>query len=125
LEGQGLDYLASSIYGFDPKKLTIESRHCQVRRLDDFSLRPGFIKIDVEGHELEVLNGGINTIRQSLPTLMVEAGAGDGIRDLLFSFGYQAFHLAGGQLRKGALPHERNSLFIHADRELKAASMGL
>jgi hypothetical protein len=42
-------------------------------RLDDYALdRVGFIKIDVEGHELAVLKGAEATIRGSMPSLLVE-----------------------------------------------------
>jgi hypothetical protein len=41
--------------------------------LDSFDFdNIGFIKIDVEGHELEVLQGAEQTIRRNTPTLMVE-----------------------------------------------------
>ena len=45
----------------------------RVRTLDSFQLRDvAVIKIDVEGHEGEVLLGARETIRQSRPTLLVE-----------------------------------------------------
>jgi FkbM family methyltransferase len=45
-----------------------------VRRLDDLDLgRVGFVKIDVEGHEMSVLAGAVTTIRRDRPTLLVEA----------------------------------------------------
>jgi FkbM family methyltransferase len=45
-----------------------------VRRLDDLDLgQIGFIKIDVEGHEMAVLAGATATIRRDRPTLLVEA----------------------------------------------------
>lgn len=41
--------------------------------LDQFNLQDiAFIKIDVEGHELAVLKGGMQTIRKYEPTLMIE-----------------------------------------------------
>lgn len=43
------------------------------RTLDSFNITDcDFIKIDVEGHELDVLTGGMKTIERSLPTLLVE-----------------------------------------------------
>jgi FkbM family methyltransferase len=43
------------------------------RRLDEYELDAvGFIKIDVEGHELSVLRGGSETIRRCLPTMLIE-----------------------------------------------------
>jgi FkbM family methyltransferase len=42
--------------------------------LDSFSLPPiGFIKIDVEGHEMEVLEGALATIKRDRPLLLIEA----------------------------------------------------
>jgi len=43
-------------------------------RLDAFDLRSvGFIKIDVEGHKVSVLEGARETIRRERPNLVVEA----------------------------------------------------
>jgi FkbM family methyltransferase len=45
----------------------------QLRRLDDYGLRDvSFVKIDVEGHEERVLEGGWETIRDNRPTLLIE-----------------------------------------------------
>jgi FkbM family methyltransferase len=44
-----------------------------VKRLDDYQLdNVSFIKIDVEGHELAVLEGAENTLARCRPTLLVE-----------------------------------------------------
>lgn len=43
------------------------------RRLDDFSLPAiGFVKIEVEGHEEAVLQGGENLLRRDRPAYMIE-----------------------------------------------------
>jgi FkbM family methyltransferase len=43
------------------------------RRLDDYELDAvGFVKIDVEGHDLSELRGGSETIRRCLPIILVE-----------------------------------------------------
>lgn len=45
----------------------------ETRRLDDENLNNvGFIKIDVEGHEMAVLDGALATIRRERPTLLIE-----------------------------------------------------
>lgn len=45
-----------------------------VHRLDDLELgRVGFMKVDVEGHEMAVLRGADATIRRDRPILLVEA----------------------------------------------------
>jgi FkbM family methyltransferase len=48
-------------------------RECQLVALDDFGITEvDFIKIDVEGHELEVLKGGAKTIAQWRPVVFAE-----------------------------------------------------
>lgn len=45
----------------------------ETRRLDDEVLGDiGFIKIDVEGHEMAVLDGAVATIQRDRPTLLIE-----------------------------------------------------
>lgn len=65
--------------------------------------RVDFIKIDVEGHEPDVLEGARETLRQWRPVLYVETGQeGDEgrrrIADLLTSIGYRigGYHVPGG-----------------------------
>ena len=55
--------------------------------LDDLSL----IKIDVEGHELEVIAGMINIIKKYLPIIIVEIRKDnlENIKNLLFPLNYQ------------------------------------
>jgi FkbM family methyltransferase len=67
-----------------------------LRRLDDYGLQDvKFIKIDVEGHEFEVLEGAEETIAGSAPTLLVEIDQAlhdrpiQGIFDWLLSRGYE------------------------------------
>lgn len=66
----------------------------QVRkvRLDSLELpRVGLIKIDVEGHEFEVLRGGLGTIEKDCPVIVVEISrdsAVSQIGDLLAAIGY-------------------------------------
>ena len=49
----------------------IESFEVKTNRLDDFQFKNvGFLKVDVEGHELEVLQGAVETITSSKPASM-------------------------------------------------------
>lgn len=51
----------------------VESIEVEVSRLDDFQLGPcSFVKIDVEGHELEVLKGARQFLERNRPTLLIE-----------------------------------------------------
>ena len=51
------------------KKITI-----QTRKLDDISInnKVGFIKIDVEGHEKNVIRGGKSLIYKDRPVMLIE-----------------------------------------------------
>ncbi len=74
----------------------VEAITVPTRPLDEFGLDDvGFIKIDVEGHELAVLTGAEQTLRRCRPTLLVEAddrhrpGAVETVRSFLTALGYE------------------------------------
>jgi len=55
----------------------MEHRVCKLRKLDDFSFEQvNFIKIDVEGYEAFVIEGGFETIKKFKPHIYVEVGWG-------------------------------------------------
>jgi FkbM family methyltransferase len=77
------------------KEVPVESR-----KLDSYNFNNvGLIKIDVEGHEFEVLNGGKKTIENFLPNIMVEIeerynpGGHEKVSDWLNNIGYKGFFL--------------------------------
>ena len=59
-----------------------------VKTLDSFGFEDvDFLKIDVEGFELQVLKGGIETLQRCKPTIIVEQKPGNGSR---YGYGDQA-----------------------------------
>lgn len=112
----------------------------KTRRLDDYAFSGvGFVKIDVEGHEMAVLHGAQDTLARERPNLLVEAhddhhaDAVDAVVKWLAGLGYngyflrdhaliaiEAFDLELDQRRDGI----ENFMFIHgtraeAERELQ------
>ncbi|BCK88812.1 hypothetical protein MIZ01_2618 [Sideroxyarcus emersonii] len=93
--GTKLDGLAS----FRPTTNS-EMLEVPVKRLDDFMLAEvDFIKIDVEGHEYEVLEGAKETILANKPVLLIEIEQRhlnrpiDEIINKIIQFGYEGFYL--------------------------------
>ena len=54
------------------KKILIKKEHLMTVKLDDYNYNPVFIKIDIEGHELECIKGSFKTIKRYKPILMIE-----------------------------------------------------
>ena len=82
-----------------------QSLEVELTTLDDYfagaSRGPDLIKIDVEGHELEVLAGGQNTLAKFQPTLLIECerrhrqnGQLTPVWNLLQELGYQGAFFA-------------------------------
>ncbi len=83
---------------FDPTGK--EEVNVQVDRLDDFIAKHdieklSFIKCDVEGHELDVFKGGLETLKKHKPTLLFECHHEEvkegEVFGLLESIGYEGF----------------------------------
>lgn len=53
-----------------------EGRQATTKSLDTFRLMPHFIKIDAEGMEVDIIRGGINTIKGWKPKMLIEVNKG-------------------------------------------------
>ncbi len=132
-DGRDRHLLAS--LGSAPPGLGNRSLDVEVRRLDDIDTQDvRFIKIDVEGTELDVLRGARQTIARDRPVLMVEllvAYHGDVLGDIdeiCRDHGYVAevlnqgrFESAVERLRTGAGVATRNLVFRPRQAPLAAA----
>jgi len=92
---------------FDPEIIArTEELEVETRRIDDYDMAEvGFIKIDVEGHELAVLDGAAATLARHQPNLLIECNdehQPDAVRRLgawLDSHGYTAIFVDNHKLR--------------------------
>jgi FkbM family methyltransferase len=99
------------------------------KRLDDCAITNcGFIKIDVEGHEECVIDGGWQLVSRDRPTLLIEisdafnSGGRNRIEQRLLPLSYRGYVLVGGKLRavEDANPaiHGDNVIFVPASRSI-------
>jgi len=96
-------------------------------RMDDIVEEPvGFVKIDVEGHEREVLDGGSRIIARDKPTFLIEieerhrTGSVSEVSRLLQGRGYQGYFVQGNNIRSmrefDIRSHQSTSLIGEGDR---------
>jgi len=83
----------------------VKKIYVPLRKLDDYNIEEvGFIKIDVEGHEEDVLIGGRELLIKYRPVLLIEAEerhkphAVERIKKFLEEFGYQGFFISNNKL---------------------------
>lgn len=69
-----VDHFASGLSSIEKKSETFNVEEIQTQALDQLNFKNdiALIKIDVEGHELNVLKGGRNTIKKNSPLLLIE-----------------------------------------------------
>jgi len=98
----------------------VEQTVVEVVTLDDFcrqeDVRPQFIKIDVEGFELQVLRGASSLLHDVRPMLMVEIQAGHReILHLARRHGYRMFTPGGDALHKAEdfVVQHVNTFWLH------------
>jgi hypothetical protein len=82
-KNSGSFQILDSVYQQPKKKTPRQIYEIESKRLDNFEfLNVGLIKIDVEGWELEVLKGAVNTINKFKPVLLIEFTGGSSKKSL-------------------------------------------
>ena len=110
---QGASLSATKVSG-DHRKLVVRAL-----QFDDLGIgNVGFMKIDVEGFELEVLEGAANTLRRDRPNLLIEMEEAhtktplSAMVEKVTAYGYDCFALVRGTLtpfsRLDQEKHHRN-----------------
>ena len=96
------DWLKDALYFYNERRLTVRRQPCAVKPLDSLNLKPFFIKLDVQGHELAVLKGGLQTLRRHEPVLLVEAPDAE-VTEYLAAFGYEPYAYERGRFKAGVM----------------------
>ena len=79
--------------------------------------RVDFVKLDVEGHERQVIAGATRMISTSKPTWLIETDADSDLFGELANLGYQCFVEDAGKLRpRSGREYKINYWFIHNSR---------
>jgi len=113
LKRGGADYFISSHHHASPEKIAV--RCISVDELP--GMEPDFIKMDVEGAELDALKGARNLIHRSQPALFFECDANqEAVKDFLADYGYIFFDFASLQPVE-VIPH--NCLALHPSQHGK------
>ena len=123
---------------------SVRTMSCPVRKLDDYTAETGekvdFIKCDVEGAELLVFKGALETLRRDRPVIFTEMLRKwsakfnyhpNEIIDLLATIGYRCYVAENGRLaefgRMDDSTTETNYFFLHPGKhadQLKALQCG-
>lgn len=105
-------WLSETVFFYNKEFLQLCEMNCEIKRLDDLNLEPFFMKVDVEGFELEVFQGGEATIKKARPIILMESGKkDDAIIGFLAQFGYHLYRYEKGNFIKGERGSP-NSFFI-------------
>jgi FkbM family methyltransferase len=95
----GGSYWVETTAGENGGRLEHREVTVEVKRIDGLGLEPDFVKLDVEGFELEVLRGMTETLARHKPVLLIEHAEEHAVvRSFLEQQGFAAQVFEGGRL---------------------------
>lgn len=120
-----------SLKNLHPEEGSPETFVVELVQLDSFNLSGiDLMKIDVEGNELSVLRGALDSIQDSKPTIFIEllrkwmgpfGSHPQEVVNLLVQFGYQTYEILETALREISVIDEdtksTNFIFVHSSRK--------
>lgn len=119
-EAEASDWLnKDTVWRFDEKLLRVEKLRCPISTLDDQRLSPAFMKVDVQGFEKAVFEGGRKTVQTHKPLILMETNT-EATEDLKVH-GWRPASYEGGQLLLDQVGGT-NTFFLH---ELSAEHQAL
>ena len=102
----------------DSPDCEIAEETVDVRRLDDFGFDPAFVKIDVQGAELDVVRGLAKTIERHPPVFLIERSSSfESVSNFLSRYGYEPYMYVADEDRLAPLEDGEplNAFFLTPD----------
>jgi FkbM family methyltransferase len=72
----------AQFWRYSKGRAAVEKMEVEIQTLDAFGLSPNIVKVDVEGTEAEVIEGGMATIRTHMPMILAEGSVETSMRQL-------------------------------------------
>ena len=114
IEEEAKGWLRTRFWRYREALLSTREVSCRVERLDNLQLEPDFIKIDVQGFEKQVLEGGWESLKKYKPVLLVETPNDEQI-EMLEGLGYDTLTYSNDKLQHGT--GWLNTFFVHPDNQ--------
>ena len=121
---QAANWLRNRLFHYREEKLSIQEIQCTIQPLDAFLIKPHFIKMDVQGHELAVLRGGEQILRRDHPAILLES-ATEEIRGFLSSLCYSPYYRVNDRVQQGM--GTLNTYFLteeHSEKLIQEGRLG-